>query len=148
MPGEPAIFVNIGLAALEEAGCRDIQLAKSLCDYLQSVSDKNGLVPFFQETAYQSPIAGHYINSTITVTPDLNPTVDICGLLHYQGVQHDWLLLATETCCNMIMNDPPLEAHSLFCASRLVEYLPDRAMAMDLLNTIALVLPKARFFIL
>jgi len=144
-PESQPIFVGIGLAALEEAGCRDIQLAESLCDYLQSVSDKNGLVPFFQETAYQSPIAGHWINSTLT--PGLNPTAEICGLLHYQGIQHDWLLLATETCCNMILHDPPLEAHDLYCVSRLVEYLPDRVMAMNLLDTIALVLPKARFFI-
>ena len=144
-PESQPIFVGMGLAALEEAGCRDIQLAKSLCNYLHSVSDNNGLVPFFQETAYQSPIAGHWVNPTIT--PGLNPTADICGLLHYQGVQHDWLSLATETCCNMIMNDPPLEAHTLFCASRLVEYSPDRVMAMNLLDTIALALPKARFFI-
>ena len=142
------LLVSIGLAALEEASCRDIQLAESLCNYLQSVSDKNGLVPFFQETVYQSPIAGHYMNPTISIiTPDLNPTADICGLLHYQGIQHDWLSLATETCCNMIMNSPPPEAHALRCAGRLVEYLPDREIAMNLLDTIALVLPKARFFI-
>jgi len=144
-PESQPIFIGIGLAALEEAGCRDIQLAYSICDYLQSVSEIEGLVPIFRETAFQSPIASHWVNSTLT--PGLNPTAEICGLLHYQGVQHDWLLLATETCCKMIIKDPPLEAHTLFGASRLVEYLPDRAMAMNLLDTIALALPKARFFI-
>ena len=144
-PESQPIFVGIGLAALEEAGCRDIRLAESLCYYLRSVSDKNGLVSFFQETAYQAPIAGHWQNPTIT--PGINPTAEICGLLHYQGVQHDWLSLATETCCNMIMSNPPLEAHDLFCASRLAEYLPDRVMAMKLLDIIASALPEARFFI-
>ena len=144
-PESQPIFVDIGLAALEEAVCRDILLAESICDYLQSVSSNNGLVPFFQETAYQSPIADHWINSTLT--PGLNPTAEICGLLHFQGIQHDWLLLATKTCCNMIIKDPPLEAHTLFSASRLAEYIPDRVMAMNLLDTIALTLPKAKFFI-
>ena len=144
-PESQPIFVGVGLAALEEAGCRDIQLAESLCDYLQSISDKNGLVTFFQETAYQSPIAGHWIDSTIP--PGLDATAAICGLLHYQGVQHDRLLLATETCCNMIITDPPLEADILCGVSHLVQYLPDRVIAMNLLDTIALVLPRARYFI-
>jgi hypothetical protein len=47
----------------------------------------------------------------------------------------------------MIINDPSLEAHTLFCASRLAEYLPDRVMVMNLLDKMAFVLPKARFFI-
>jgi len=151
-PESQPIFVDTGLTALEEAECRDIKLAESLCNYLQSVSDKDGLVPFFQETALQSPIAGHWDNPNLTPgfnpigTPGFNPTAEICGLLHYQGVQHDWLSLATETCCNMILDDPPPEAHYLYCASRLVEYLPDRVMAMKILDTIASVLPEARFF--
>jgi len=144
-PESQPLFVGIGLAALEEAGCRDTQLAKSLCNYLQFVSDKDGLVPIIQETAYQSPIAGHWINSTLT--SGLNPTAEICGLLHYQGVQHDWLSLATETCGDIIINDPPLEAHYLYSASRLAEYLPDKVKAMNILDAIASVLPKARFFI-
>lgn len=139
------LFVSIGMEALEEAQCHDTKLAKSLCNYLQSISDKNGLVPCLQKTAYQSPIAGHWINANID--PGLNPTVEICGLLHYQGVQHDWLLRATETCCKMILNNPPLEAHTLYCASRLAEYLPDRPTAMNPLDTIGAALPKARFFI-
>jgi len=152
-PESQPIFVGIGLAALAEAECRDTKLAESLCDYLQSVSENNGLVPFFRETARQSPIAGHWEDSTLTpgFSPTgiggFNPTAEICGLLHYQGVQHDWLSLATDTCCDMILNDPLPEAHYLYCASRLVEYLPDRVMAMNILDTIASTLPKANFFI-
>ena len=139
------LFVTIGLTALEEAAYRDIQLADSLCNYLQSVSDKNGMVPIIQESAYQSPIADHWINQSFT--SGLNPTAEICGLLHYQGVQNDWLTLATETCCKMIINDPPLEAHILFSASRLAEFLPDRNMAANLIDAVAILLPKATFFI-
>lgn len=147
------IFVDIGLAALAEAGCRDIQLAESCCKYLQSVSNETGLVPFFHETALQSPIAEHWTTPNRTPgfppigVPGFNPTAEICGLLLYQGVQHEWLSLATETCCQMILNDPPPEAHYLYCASRLVEYLPDRGTAKNILEAIATALPKAQFFI-
>lgn len=152
-PESQPIFVGIGLAALEEAKCRDVQLAESLCDYLESVSDKDGLVPFFQETACQSPIAGHWMEPVLTPgfnptgIPGFNPTAEICGLLHYQGIQHNWLSLATDTCCNMILNDPLPEAHYLYCASRLSEYLPDRTMAMNISDKIALLLPEATFFV-
>lgn len=144
-PESQPLFVGFGLAALEEADCRDIKLAESVCDYLQSVSGKNGLVPILQNSVYQSPIAGHWINSSFTT--GLNPTAEICGFLHYQGVQHEWLSLATETCSNMIINEPPNEAHTLLCVSRLAEYHPDRAMAKNLLDIITKALPKARYFI-
>jgi len=144
-PKSQPIFVTVGLTALEEARCRDIQLANSLGNYLQSISDENGLVPIIHETAYQSPIADHWINQSLT--PGLNSTAEICGLLHYQGVKHDWLTMATETCCNMIINKPPHEAHILYSASRLAEYLPNRDIAMNLIDTIAASLPKASYFI-
>ncbi len=139
------IFSGIGLGALEEAGFRDVELATSLCNYLGSIADNKGLVPLFMESAYKSPIASHWINSTIP--PGLNPTSAICGLLHYQGVQHEWLSLATETCYKMFIENPPLEAHALSCAVTLSEYIPNRAIAMNLLDTIASTLPRSRFFI-
>ncbi|AHV99644.1 hypothetical protein [Paenibacillus sabinae] len=144
-PESQPLFISFGLGALQEAGYRDVELATSVCSFLESVSDKKGLVPFFQESAYQSPMASHWIQSTLA--PGLNPTTAICGLLHYQGVQHEWLSLATETCYQMIVESPPFEAHALCCAAALAEYIPDRAKAMNLLDAIAAALPRARFFI-
>jgi hypothetical protein len=144
-PESQPLFVSIGLSAMEESGCRDAQLAESLCDYLQSVADKDGLVPCFNDTVYRSPAARHWMNPNIP--PGINPTAEICGLLHYQGIRHDWLSKATETCCNMILNDPPAEAHDLFCVSRLAEYLPDPATAAKLMDVIASSLPQASYFI-
>ena len=40
-----SLFVSQGLAALEEVGYRDVELATTLCDYLESISDDNGLLP-------------------------------------------------------------------------------------------------------
>ncbi|MEF3305707.1 hypothetical protein [Paenibacillus sp. GYB003] len=143
-PESQPLLTSFGLGALEEAGYRDVGFAASICNYLKSVSGENGLVSFFTESAYQSPVASHWINYTIS--PGLNPTADICGLLHYQGVEDEWLTLATGTCSKILVEDPPFEAHALLCAARLAEYIPDKVMAENLLDAIATALPRARFF--
>lgn len=143
-PESQPLLTSFGLGALEEARYRNAELATSICNYLQSVSDENGLVSFFSESAFHSPIASHWINSTIS--PGLNPTADICGLLHYQGIENEWLTLATKTCIKMLVEEPPLEAHALLCASRLAEFLPDKVVSENLLDVIASALPRARFF--
>ncbi len=116
-PDSQPLFTSFGLGAMEEAGCHDMAFAASLCDYLQSAADDNGLLPFFTKNVFNYPVAGHWINCTITI--GFNPTAEICGLLHYQGVEHEWLSLATKTCCDMFINNPPAEAHELLCAVRL-----------------------------
>ena len=133
------------LAALTEASHRDPELATAVCGYLESVSSDDGLVPFFTEVAYQSPLARHWQGAPMV--PSVNPTADICGLLHYQGVHHSWLSRATETCIKVIMEDPPLEAHYLLAAGHLAEHMPDRQMAQNLIDVIAAALPKAEFYI-
>lgn len=143
-PESQPLLTSFGLGALEEAEYRNLEFATSVCNYLLSVSDKKGLVPFFLKSANQSPLASHWMHSTIS--PGLNPTAEICGLLHYQEVEHGWLSLATETCCEMFLQEPPLEAHALLCAVRLAEYIPNKVMAENLLDVIARVLPHANFF--
>lgn len=139
------LFVGQGLVVLEEVGYRDIEFAISLCDYLESVSDSNGLLPIILDSAYQFPIANHWTN--LTITPGLNPTIEICGLLHFQGVKHDWLSLTTETCLDLLFKSPPREAHALCCVSRLAEYIPDRKIAMNILDVIDKYLPQSSFYI-
>jgi hypothetical protein len=139
------LLVEVGLTALWEAGLRDPDFARSICPFLQSASNEVGLVPPILESALASPHASHW-SSSATV-PDLNPTAGVCGLLHFQGIEHPWLSQATETCCDLLLRDPPLEAHTLVCAARLADHLPDRALAKRLYDAIASALPQARFFI-
>lgn len=139
------LFVEMGLTALHDAGCRDPDLARSVCPFLQSASNEIGLVPPILETALASPHAGHWSSSALA--PDLNPTAGLCGLLHDQAIEHPWLSRATETCCDLLLRDLPSEAHTLLCASRLADHLPDRALAERLRETVASALPRASFFI-
>jgi hypothetical protein len=144
-PESQPLFVEVGLMALYEAGCHDLDLARSVCFFLQSASNEAGLVPPILGSALSFPHAPHW--SAAALEPDLNPTAGICGLLHDQGVAHPWLSRATETCCELLLRDPPLEAHTLVSATRLADHLPDRALAQRLRDAIAAALPQARFFI-
>jgi hypothetical protein len=139
------LFVEVGLSALYEAGCHDKELACSLCPFLQSAANEAGLVAPMLESAFASPHAPHWGPSGLV--PGLNPTAGICGLLHYQGVEHPWLSHATETCCELLLEHPPLEAHTLLSATRLADHLPDRALAERLRDRVAEALPRASFFI-
>ncbi|MCL6604726.1 MAG: hypothetical protein K6T94_17840 [Paenibacillus sp.] len=46
----------------------------------------------------------------------------------------------------MITEDPPIEAHALLCVARLAEYVPDKVVSGNLLDIVAISLPRARFF--
>lgn len=139
------LFVEAGLLALAQAGCRDSDLATSVCDFLDAVSDDKGLVPAILKDARDFPLAGHWGHAS--VVPDMNVTIGICGLLHYQGVEHPWLTRATETCCEGVLKDPPREAHTLLGVARLADHLPDRSLGISLFDAIAQALPKAEWFI-
>ncbi|MGC9522222.1 MAG: hypothetical protein ACP5HG_10145 [Anaerolineae bacterium] len=73
-------------------------------------------------------------------------TIHARPLLVSKGIL-SWLARATATCCEMLIEAPPLEAHTLLSATRLVDHLPDRALARRLRDAIASALPQASFFI-
>ena len=148
-PHSQPLFVGYGLTTLWEVGYRDPELCISLCSYLDAISDERGLVPPFFDSALAFPHASHWssISWSGSVAYGLNPTLGICGLMHYHGVQHEWLSRATESCCSIFLNNPPFEAHHLVGATHLVDHLPDRTMANRLAELIASVLPKASSFI-
>lgn len=143
-PESQPLFVEVGLGVMRDAGWQDHEFSLSLCSFLERVSDATGLVPPLLPSALNSPHAPHW---NATGEPGINPTAGICGLLHYQGVKHPWLSRATETCCEILRQDLPTEAHALLCAARLAEHLTDRKIAEEIIDRIGTVLPDAGFFI-
>jgi hypothetical protein len=143
-PESQPLFVEVGLSALHDAGWRDKDLSLSLCTFLEGISDSTGLVPILLPSALTSPHAAHW--SSIG-QPGLNPTASICGMLHWQGIEHPWLTRASRTSTELLLRDPPREAHTLRCAAWLAEYLPDRRTADDVALRIADALPASPFFI-
>jgi hypothetical protein len=55
-PESQPLFVEVGLSALHDAGWRDEQLSLSICSFLESVSNSEGLVPTILPSALASPI--------------------------------------------------------------------------------------------
>jgi hypothetical protein len=143
-PGSQPLFCEVGLSTLYDIEYRDAELGLVICSFLDAVSDERGLVPPFLENARAFPHAAHW---DVPVEYGLNPTLGLCGLLHYHGADHEWLSRATETCCAMVLSEPPAEAHTLLGATRLIDHLPDRIMAERLAEQVAEVLPTARFFL-
>ena len=143
-PESQPLFVEIGLAALRTASLQNSALSLSLCNFLESKSDSSGLVPILLPSALKTPHAPHW---QATGKPGLNPTASICGLLHYQNIEHPWLARATQTCCELLVKTPPKEAHTLLCAAILAEHLPDRRSASEIIEMIRVTLPEADFYI-
>jgi hypothetical protein len=149
-PESQPLFVEFGLGALQEAGWRDAELALAACHFLESVAAEDALVPPLLESAFGWPHASHWSLAAVLRSksaPGLNPSLGLCGLLHYQGVWHPWLARLTQTCCERLLQEPPREAHTLLGATRLVDSLPDRALAGRLFDQVAAALPQASFFI-
>jgi len=144
-PTSQPLFCEFGLATLCEVGHRDRALAQEICSFLDAVADERGLVPMVLENARAFAQAAHMAG--MPVVYELNPTLGLCGLAYYHGADHPWLSRATETCCRMLLAEPPAEAHTLLGAARLAEHLPDRAMAGRLAQVIGATLPGASFFI-
>jgi hypothetical protein len=143
-PTSQPLFCELGLSILCEVGHRDRELGQSICAYLDTVADERGLLPPYTAEALAYPHAAHW---DVPVVYGLNPTAGLCGLLHYHGAEHEWLSRATRTCCAMLLDQPPAEAHLLLGATRLADHLPDRDMAGRLREMIGAVLPTASFFI-
>lgn len=138
------LFAEIGLMALRDAGVRDAALALSICDFMQDVSNDAGLAPILLPSAFKAPRAEHWRSAG---EPDLNPNAAICGLLHWQRVEHPWLSLATEACSRLVMSQSEPDAHALRCATRFVENLPTGGEADTLAAAIAVKLPGSRWYI-
>ena len=143
-PLSQPLFIEIGLQALQAAGWKDKALASTFCSFLEKMSDERGLVPPIFPNALESPHASHWSGPQ---PPSINPTASICGLLIKQGVQHPWLSRATATCCDLLLTQPPDEAHGLTCAAILAEHLPDQQLGDRIEAMLGAQLKTARFFI-
>lgn len=143
-PESQPLFVAMGLQALCDSGWRDRELAQRVCEFLEGVSDASGFVAPLLPSALNWPRAPHWTNLW---DAGINPTAEICGFLHFQGVEHPWLTRATRSCCEVLLDDPPREAHALLCAAKFAQHLPDRETAAAIEERIARALPESAFFI-
>ena len=58
-PDSQPLFCEVGLSTLYDVGYRDHELGRSICVYLDTVANAEGLLPPFLERAREFPHASH-----------------------------------------------------------------------------------------
>jgi len=146
-PTSTPIFVEIALHALAESGAHEPELLARVVAFLSSVSSPEGTVACAVPAALEYPRAAHW-TPDFALTPGLNPTASIAGLLHRLEVEDEWLERATAWCLARIEQGNVGSAHTIRCVFTLLESLPDRKRADALLEPMAKELAAADFFTL
>jgi hypothetical protein len=109
-----------------EAGGRDDELVGGCCDFLASVADERGAVPFVLPSYEGYPHAAHWDNGRWK--PEVHPTVWNVWLLRALGVEHDWLDRATAYCLDELARELPSDAHALREVLRFADIVGDDAL--------------------
>jgi hypothetical protein len=74
------------------------------------------------------------------------PAASIAGRCHELGLDHPWLVRATEYCFAELEREPPDDAHALLEAVTFLEHVPDRGRAEPLEPRVFEALGSARWF--
>src|SRR5690348_7907204 len=83
------------LEVLDDVDRFDAELVLPACDWLASVSNADGGMPFVLPTVDEAAHAPWWEPKGES---DVNPTAGIAGLLHKHDVEHPWLAPATAYC--------------------------------------------------
>ena len=137
------IFAEVGLKTLWEVDAKYEELVGPLCDFLARCASPEGLLPPVLQSGLESPRAAHW-EGDFALKPSLLVTLGVCGLLHFQGVEHPWLTRVTEVCRRRLLESPPEESHMLLGATFYVSHAPGGA---ELFDPVAEAIPTSRFFI-
>ncbi len=105
---------ELALRIFDELGHVPADVAGALCDWLETVTDADGGVPFTHPSAQGHPAAPHWHHAD-GVTGAINPTAPLVGLLHRLGiVGHPWVDRATGFCWTRLADETvPLEMYDV-----------------------------------
>ncbi len=146
VPDSQPLDVEIGLERLASVGADAADMVGAACDWLASIAAPSGAVPVLLPSIDGHPMAGHWTMTT-TYAPAVNPTAAIAAHAHILGVDHAWVVSATEYCLGEVeAGRLPDEAHHLLCLAKLVEAVPDRARASAAAERLAAAVPNAGYF--
>lgn len=117
------------LRVLDEIGeCRGTQVDR-ICAHLASVTISNGGVPALLPSARAYP-GPPWFSIGVDVPPgSLLPTAGIAGLLHKNGVQHDWLDGATSYCWEAIAAIETAHPYEVIFSLLFLDHVPERERA-------------------
>ncbi len=118
------------LAILDECDeFSDLMVTKT-CDYLVSITTKEGGVPFVLPSVRDYPRAPWW--ETEDQPPaSLNPTAAIAALLHKHGVDHAWLGPATDYCWRQLEAMDQTNPYEMRAVVPFLDFVPDRRRAEE-----------------
>ena len=118
------LFVHFALTSLRDGGVRGPDELAATCDWLASVANNDGAVPYLLADAFEHPRAAHW-NGDWCSTPSLIATSAVAGGMHALGVQHEWLKRATAWCLREIDTDPAYTPHTLHNTLEFLHAMPE-----------------------
>lgn len=129
-PGSQPQGVEVALWALDEVGAFEETIVLAACAWLQAHSTAEGGVPWVLPSVVDDERGPWWQPQGDPPPAALNPTAPIAGLLHANGVQHQWLEPATEFCWRAIAGlDGEVGAYDAMCALAFLERVPGRDRA-------------------
>jgi hypothetical protein len=115
------------LEVLDEMGW-DAEVARGVCDYLETITTDEGGVPFVLPSVMNYPRAPWWAAAE-NPPASINPTAGLAGLLHKHGVEHPWLDRATEFCWRALSEPLREDSHALLVTLTFLRHVPDRGRA-------------------
>lgn len=121
--------VEVAFWILDELDAFSDPMVPAACDYLASVTAKDGGVPFVLPSVRDMPRAPWW--ETEDDPPgNLVPTASLAGLLHKHGVAHPWLGPATEFCWSAIARIAETTPYEARAVVTFLDLVPDRDRAL------------------
>jgi hypothetical protein len=127
-PASQPCSVDLALGVLDDVGALDNEMLPGVLDYLESITQPDGGVPFVLPSVLDSPRAPWW--QVAEGTPGaLNPTGAILGHLHKNGVHHPWIDRATRFCWDKIDGLTATSPYEVRAIIGFLEHVPDRPRA-------------------
>jgi hypothetical protein len=136
-PHSQPVDLQTALEILDEVDRFDLRIAQRACDWLNSISTREGGVPFALPTVKDFPHAPWWSVDAKESRASLNPTAAILGLLLKHGVKHSWIDAGSGFCWQAIETTETVEFHDLMPMIRFLENTPDQPRAKRELARIA-----------
>ncbi|HEY5107537.1 MAG TPA: hypothetical protein VII73_12330 [Caulobacteraceae bacterium] len=139
-PASQPVDVQFALETLDGLGVMGGPMVLRACDWLSSVTTKDGGVPFALPSVNAAPHAPWWAVAEDAPPAQINPTAAIAGLLLKHGIVHPWLDEATVFCWRSIEAGARAEFHDLMPMIAFLENAADRGRADAALAQIAKVI--------
>ncbi|MFI7445661.1 hypothetical protein [Nonomuraea indica] len=121
--------VEVAFHILDSLDAFDDPMVPAACDYLLSVTAKDGGVPFVLPSVRGTAHAVWWEPGSDDPPGDLVPTAGLAALLHKHGVEHAWLAPATDFCWSRIALAEETTPYHARAVVAFLEHVPDRARA-------------------